>query len=280
MAIDLATKYLPYTDEIFTTESKKSLLTNHDFSWDGAHTVKVYSVTTATMNDYDRIGTSGEISRYGPIQGLDATAKSMTLKKDRSFTFAIDTLDIDETNSQLEGATALARQMREVVVPEIDTYTLGVMCQDAGTKPEPITLTKTNIYTEIIKGNNELDNAQVPETLRSLVVTPDVYLLMKQCKDIVMETDIGNDMVKRGVIGNLDGLNIIKVPKIRVPENFGFMIAHPCACIAPTKLQEYFMHHNPPFINGTLVEGRFVYDAFVLANKAKAIYYQAQPAKA
>ena len=47
MAIDLATQFLPYVDEMFTTESKKSLLTNNDFDWTGAHTVKVYSVTTA-----------------------------------------------------------------------------------------------------------------------------------------------------------------------------------------------------------------------------------------
>ena len=49
----------------------------------------------------------------------------------------------------------------------------------------------------------------------------------------------------------------------------------PCASVAPTKLTDYFIHHNPPFINGDLVEGRIVYDAFVLENKAKAIYYQA-----
>ena len=136
--VNLATAYRPYTDEIFTTESKKSLITNNDFNWDGAHTVKVYSVTTARMNNYDRQGTSGEISRYGPIQGLDATTQEFTLRNDRSFTFAVDTLDMDETNAQLEGASALARQIREVVVPEIDTYTLGIMCRGAGTKPDPV----------------------------------------------------------------------------------------------------------------------------------------------
>ena len=41
MAISLVTRFQPYTDEIFTTESKKSLLTNQDFSWTGAHTIKV-----------------------------------------------------------------------------------------------------------------------------------------------------------------------------------------------------------------------------------------------
>ena len=31
MAINLVTKFLPYVDEVFATESKKSLLTNQDF---------------------------------------------------------------------------------------------------------------------------------------------------------------------------------------------------------------------------------------------------------
>lgn len=275
MAIDLVTQYLPYVDELFSTESKKSLLTNQDLSWTGAHTIKVYKVTTASMNDYGRSGPSeGEWSRYGKVQGLDATTEEFTLKKDRSFTFAIDKLDKDETGGQLAAASALARQVREVVIPEVDTYVYGVMAAGAGQKPEAVALTADNIYTEIIKASNALDNEEVPETGRIIVVTPDVYLLMKQCKDIVMETDIGNDLRLKGVISNLDGANVIKVPKKRLPTDFGFMVAHPVACVAPTKLEDYKTHQDPPGISGELVEGRICYDAFVLENKAKAIYYQ------
>ena len=275
MALDLVTQYLPYVDELFSTESKKSLLTNQDLSWTGAHTIKVYKVTTASMNDYGRSGPSeGEWSRYGKVQGLDATTEEFTLKKDRSFTFAIDKLDKDETGGQLAAASALARQVREVVIPEVDTYVYGVMATGAGQKPEAVALTADNIYTEIIKASNALDNEEVPETGRIIVVTPDVYLLMKQCKDIVMETDIGNDLRLKGVISNLDGANVIKVPKKRLPTDFGFMVAHPVACVAPTKLEDYKTHQDPPGISGELVEGRICYDAFVLENKAKAIYYQ------
>lgn len=272
--IDLVTQYLPYVDELFATESKKSMMTNQDISWTGAHTVKVYKVTTAEMNDYAR---NGSASRYGEVKDLDATTEEMTLKKDRSFTFVIDKLDKDETGGTLAAATALARQVREVVIPEVDTYTYGVMAEKAGYKPAAVELTKDNIYTEIIKGSNALDNAEVPETGRVLTVTPDVYLLMKQCKDIVMETDIGNDLRIKGVIANLDGLTVVKVPAKRLPAGFGFMIAHPCATVAPTKLENYKTHSDPPGYNGELVEGRICYDAFVLENKAKAIYYQEQP---
>lgn len=275
MAIDLVTKYLLYVDEIFTKESKKSLLTNQDFEWTGAHTVKVYKITTADMEDYGRSGPkTGNWSRYGAIQGLDATTEEMTLTKDRSFTFAIDKLDEDETAGQLAAASALARQQRQVIIPEVDTYTYGVMAAGAGAKPAAVTLTAENIYTEILKAGTALDNADVPEDNRQLVVTPDVYQLMKRCKDIVMETNIGNDLRIRGVIANLDGANVIKVPAARLPKNFGFMLAHPVATVAPTKLEDYKIHKDPPGISGSLVEGRICYDAFVLDNKVNAIYYQ------
>lgn len=277
MAIDLTIQFLPYVDEAFTTESKKSLLTNNEFNWTGAHTVKVYKVTTGSMNDYDRQGTGSGVtgSRYGKVESLSTTLEEFTLKKDRSFTFAIDKLDVDETQQQVQAAKALGRQQREVVIPEVDKYVYGVMAEGAGTKPAAVELTESNIYDEIIKANAEMDNAEVPETGRILVVTPDVYLLMKKDKNITMETDIANEMRLKGVIAMIDGLKVIKVPANRLPENFGFMIAHPCATVAPTKLEDYTVHENPPGISGSLVEGRICYDAFVLDNKKKAIYYQA-----
>ena len=280
MAINLVTKYQPYVDEIFTKESKKSLLTNQDYDWTGAHTIKVYKITTSEMQDYKRNPVAGFTgSRYGEIKDLDATTEEMTLKKDRSFTFVIDKLDNEETAGQLAAASALARQQRQVVIPEVDTYTYGVMATGAGTKPAAVTLTDENIYTEILNAGTALDNADVPEDNRQLVVTPDVYQLMKRCKDIVMETNIGNDLRIRGVIANLDGANVIKVPAARLPKNFGFMLAHPVATVAPTKLEDYKIHQDPPGISGSLVEGRICYDAFVLENKAKAIYYQANKAE-
>lgn len=284
MAIELVTRFEPYVDEIFNTESNKALVTNKDFDWTGAHSIKIYKVTTAEMNDYDRpgekVGTQGDdskiiLSRYGAIQSLDATTEEMTLKNDRSFTFAIDALDRDETQQQLQGATALARQQREIIIPEVDKYVYGVMCNNAGTKPAAVALTAVNIYDEIIKATSALDNAEVPDDgNRCLVVTPDILLLMKKNPTIALNSDIGADLRLKGVVAKLDGLNVVKVPKPRLPENFGFMAAHPCATVAPTKLEEYKLHTNPPFISGDLVEGRIVYDAFVLDNKKKAIYYQ------
>lgn len=275
--INLVTKFAPYVDEIFTTESKKALLTNNDFDWTGAHTVKVYKVSTSSMNDYDRTGTNASKngSRYGAIASLDATTEELTLTKDRSFTFAIDKMDTDETAQQLAGATALARQQREVVIPEVDSYIYSTMATGAGNKPAAKALTADSIYDDIITGSEALDDAEVPETQRVIIVSPATYRLIKKSADITLETEIGQEQRNKGVIGMIDGMEVVRVPAKRLPENFGFMLAHPSATVAPVKLEDYKVHNDPPGISGDLVEGRIVYGAFVLDNKKNAIYYQA-----
>ncbi len=273
MAIDLATQYLPYVDEQFTAESKKSLITNNDFDFTGAKTVKIYKVNTSKMNDYDRNGEgSYKYSRYGNIENLGATTQEFTLSRDRSFTFAIDKLDRNETKQAIDSASALARQNREVIIPEIDKYVIDKIIKGAGTKATK-KLTATNIYDEILSANTVLDNNLIPDSDRFLLVTPDIYLLIKKNKDFIMSTDVGQEMKVKGVIASIDGLNIIKIPKIIVPDNFGFLLVHPCATVAPVKLQDYKIHQDPPGINGDLVEGRYCYDAFILDNKKMAIYY-------
>lgn len=260
---------------MFTQESKRELLTNKNFSFDGAETVYLYKVNTAEMNDYGRNGAGeGNWSRYGKLENIDATTECASLTKDRSFTFVVDELDKNQTVGTLAGASALARQIREVAMPEVDSYVYGVMCASAGHKPEAIELTAENIYDEIIKASAALDDALVPETERVLTVTPAVYLLMKKCKDITMETETGNDMRIKGVISNLDGAHVVKMAAARLPKGFGFMLSHKSACCAPVQLASYKTHKDPPGISGELVEGRIVYDAYVFENKAKGIYYQ------
>lgn len=279
MSMEYVTKFAPKTDELFKAESKLSLLTNTDYDWTGAHSVKVWKITTASMNDYSRNVHSEDpesvaaISRYGNLFDLSAQTEEMMLKKDRSFIFNIDRLDQDETAEQVEAESALGRQLREVVIPEVDKYVYDVMVTGAGKRAIAAALTKDNIYTSILAGCECLDDNEVPDTERVLVVTPAVYSLLKQATEFD-STDIGAELKLKGVVSMLDGMQVVKVPANRLPEKFGFMIAHPSATVAPTKLEDYGLHNDTPLSSGTIVTGRICYDAFVLENKKNGIYYQ------
>ena len=76
----------------------------------------------------------------------------------------------------------------------------------------------------------------------------------------------------KGVVGEIDGVPVIKVPSSYMPTNCEFIITHPIAAISPAKLTDYKIHRDPPGINGNLVEGRVRFDTFVLEGKKDAIY--------
>lgn len=275
MSIDLVKKYTPYTDELFKAESKLSMLTNTDFDWSGAHSVNIWKINTVAMNDYKRSVSEdddGALSRFGKIVDLDAQVEEMLLSKDRSFIFNIDKLDQDETLNEVEAGKALARELREVVIPEVDKYVYAKMADGAGTKITGEKLSSGTIYSSILAGSEVLDDAEVPDTERVLVVSSSTYTQLKQTVEFD-HTDIGAELKIKGVVGVLDGMTVVKVPASRLPENFGFMIAHPSATVAPVKLEDYGYHPNTVISSGTIVTGRIAYDAFVLDNKKMGIYY-------
>ena len=274
MAINLVTKFSPLVDEKFTAESKTSLVTNKDYDFVGAHTIKIYSVGTAPMNDYGR-NTAGT-SRYGTVNDLSNTLQEVSMEKDRSFTFAIDKMDEDETLGAMNAGSALARQLREIVIPEVDTYTYAKIAAGAGTTVEE-TLTNTNTYDSIAKATETLDENMAPVEGRVAVMTPATYTLLKSDPKAVLETETGQNMRIRGVVSNMDGVMIQKVPSTFLPEDTNYILAHKIATTQAIKLAEYKINTDPQGISGTLVEGRIYYTAFVRTNKAKAIYVSNKP---
>lgn len=274
MAINLVTKFSPLVDEKFTAESKTSLVTNKDYDFVGAHTIKIYSVGTAPMNDYGR-NTAGT-SRYGTVNDLSNTLQEVSMEKDRSFTFAIDKMDEDETLGAMNAGSALARQLREIVIPEVDTYTYAKIAAGAGTTVEE-TLTNTNTYDSIAKATETLDENMAPVEGRVAVMTPATYTLLKSDPKAVLETETGQNMRIRGVVSNMDGVMIQKVPSTFLPENTNYILAHKIATTQAIKLAEYKINTDPQGISGTLVEGRIYYTTFVRTNKAKAIYVSNKP---
>lgn len=270
MAINLAEKYSSLVDEKFTSVSKASLVTNRDYNFVGAHTIQIYSVGTAPMNDYGR-NTAG-ISRYGVVNDLSTTLQEVTMEKDRSFTFAVDKMDEDETLGALNAGSALARQLREVITPEVDTYTYAKISASAGKTVNEQTITATNAYQSLIAGSEFLDESEVPAEGRVAVVTPKFMTFLKSDPQAVLETEVGQDMRIKGVIANMDGLTIQKVPSKYLPTGTNFIIVHPVATTLAIKLAEYKIHNNPQGVSGALVEGRIYYTAFVRNNKKNAIY--------
>lgn len=267
MAINLASKYSTLVDEAFYLEARTEQAVNHDYDWVGVETVKVYSVETSAMNNYTRTGAN----RYGTPAELGDSVQELTLSRDRSFTYTIDRGNNDEQMYIKEAGSSLARQIREVVVPEIDIYRLSTMGANAGNTVKTV-LTNANAYDCFLDGISALTDAKAPDFGRIAYITPKFYKLIKEDELFIKSGDLSQEMLIRGEVGMVDGVRLILVPTSYLPTDSGFLLTNPIAVTAPVKLVDYKIHDNPPGINGHLVEGRVIYDTFVLDNKKDALY--------
>jgi hypothetical protein len=276
MAINYAEKYSPQVDERFKLGSLTTALVNHAYDWLGVATVKVYSVPTAEMNDYTLTGSN----RYGTPAELNNEVQEMTLAKDRSFTFTIDKKSEDDTMGVMAAGAALARQIDEVIIPEIDTYRISKLVAGAPTANviKDIAVTKANAYEKFLAVQEILDNKKVPTGGRICMCTPGYYNMLKLDEAFTKKGDMATKIAINGLVGEVDGVYIIKAPKSYFPENVNFLITNPIVMPAPIKLTEYKIHDDAPGISGHLVEGRIRYDAFVLDQKKDAIGVCQNPA--
>lgn len=267
MAVNYAEKFASTIDEKFQAGSYTQPATNEDFDFDGVATINVYSTDTVPLNDYNMEATS---NRYGTPMELGNDIQTMKLTQDKSFTFAIDRRNYDDTMMANSAGLALNREINEVIIPTIDKYRINVMAANAGTTLQQ-TITEATAYSCFLDASIALMDKLVPVNKRIAFVTPAFYKFIKLDKNFTSTGDKAQELARNGVVGQVDGTSIIPIPTDYFPEGVNFIIAHPSATLAPIKLSDYKQHENPQGINGWLVEGRVYYDCFVLNNKKNGI---------
>lgn len=273
--INYAEKYSPVVDERFTLGSLTSGMTNDQYEWLGVETVQVFSIPTATMNNYTLTGSS----RYGTPAELENAVQELKVEQDRSFTFTIDRKSYDDTMMTMEAGKALRRQIDEVVIPELDAYRIAAYVSGAKSAHvhNSAAPTTSTAYTLFLACQEDLDNAKVPQGGRFAIVTPAFLNLLKQDDNFIKRGDMSQEITINGVVGEVDGVFIIKAPASYFPSGVHCVLTNKMVMPSPVKLQDYKIHQDPPGINGWLIEGRIRYDAFILDQKKDAIAVIANP---
>lgn len=273
MAINLASKYAKNIAKEFELRSVVDGTTNKDYEFQGVKTVKVWTPVTQALNDYSRTGTN----RYGTPTEMQDTLQELTLKKDRSFSVTIDKGNNSEQMDIKAGSQMLALQLSEQVVPEMDKYALGQFADNAYTKTVLSDApAKTDIAAKLSDGMVTMSNAKVPADNRYIFLNWTNFGLLRLSTEFIGTDSIAKDILVKGALGMFMGAQVIPVPDDYLKKNNAttcyFLIAHKNAILQIKKIQDYFVKDNPAGINGTLLEGRFIYDAFVLGAKAKGVY--------
>lgn len=275
MAINLASKYEKKVAERFSLGSKTDKYCGHDYEFTGVKTIKVYSIDTVPTTDYTRSGNA----RFGELTELGDTTQELTLSQDKAFTFSIDAGNASEQFNVKQANACLKRQIDEVITPEIDAYRLakwvagnGLTGSNAVLSKVDGTLDKTTIVDAIFTANATMSDNKVPMNNRVLFI-PELTFVQFKLSDVVMGADgVAAENLRRGYKGTIDGVDVVTVPASMFPAGCNFVLKYKGATVDVMKLKNYRVHKNPMGVDGDVVEGRYIYDSFVLDSKCKGIY--------
>lgn len=274
MSVNYATKYESKIAKAFTLASLTEAAVNKEFNWVGTEAIKVFGVTTQALTNYNKSATS---NRYGTPSELQNVVQTMTLAKDRSFSISIDRYTLESTNGAVKAGEVLKMQISEQIVPEIDTYRLDKM-QDAAIgngAVEVAAVTSNNAYSILLAGQEVLGDAKVPNKGRVAFISYDYLGKIKQDSTFMLASEVAMNERINGMVGMVDGVKLVPVPSSYLPANVAFILTHPAATVAAEKLSEYNIRTNVQGFSGVVIEGRVIYDAFVIDQKVDAIYVHA-----
>ena len=274
--------------------SNELTLSNPGIKFLNAQTIKIPKITVSGYNDHSRTGMG---FNAGTITN-DWEPKK--LAHDRDVEFAIDPMDIDETNLTLEVANIQNVFETEQAIPEKDSYRFSKLYAEAktyasdGAVVDTTALTAANILEWFDEQMSKMDDLSVPQEGRIFYVTSAINKLLKSADGITRTMSVGAAGVIDRRVHGLDDVQIKTVPSARFKTKYEFtngctpaaaakqvnaMLLHP-SCVISRDKYAYMKLFTPGTDSRTadkyVYQNRYYTDTFLIQNKACGIAINAE----
>ena len=174
-------------------------IANHD--WEGeiqgaGSKVQIRVIPTITIGDY---GIGGSIN----YQDLTDDKIELLIDKAKYWAFKLD--DIDEAQADIEIVNKSTQDAAEQMKIVVDQDVLGTIYTNAGNSLATTIVTSSNVLTWIINAGVALDEANIPEAGRWMIIPPWIAGMIKQSdlKDASLAGD-GTSIMRNGRLGMID----------------------------------------------------------------------------
>lgn len=267
-----AQKWDPKVSYILKQKTVVGGLTNKNYSFNpGVGSINIYTTGTMDLNQYDT--TSDK--RFGNVGNIELSTQTFDLEESIAFTGVLDNVINSQNLNIMKPGAILAQQLKERIIPYIDTYTFQVMetALEAASQSSIVTpgaTTKDTAYGTALALRGYSINNEGPQTGYRFVTTSDYYNDLKQ-SGFVTESDLGQKMKSSGFLGNVDGTPITVAPTNRLPSAVDIMCTHPIATTFATQLKQFDTINKAVGYSGPVLQGVETFDAFVDANKVQTL---------
>ena len=265
--INLTSKYSREIDKIYTHESFVAPLAGGKYEFTGVKSVKVFAPLTVELTDYDRDGGYGKPSR------MQNEVQEMIVSQDKGFSLLIDKGDASSANGTFAAGARMKQQIAERVTPMQDKYALAQYIKQAGTVEGVAAPTSDKaVYKLLLAARKAMNNALVPSDGRYCYIGASYAGNLIDSGVVISNPQVSGKNYTKGDIGKVLGFKIIEVPDDYLPEGAYILCVRSESVANPHKIHDAKLHTDPPGYSGDLMEGRFLYDAFVLGKKSGGVY--------
>nr|DAE62988.1 MAG TPA: major capsid protein [Caudoviricetes sp.] len=275
-----------YERELVSYELTQS---NPGIKFMNAQTIKIPRLTVSGYKDHNRTNmgfNTGTVSN-------DWEPKK--LAHDRDIEFAIDPMDVDETNLVTEIANIQNVFEEEQAIPEKDSYRFSKLLTEAtsykskGAVVDETALTISNILEWFDERMAVMDDKSVPQEGRILYLTSAMQKLLKNADGITRTMSVGAAGVINRQVHGLDDVKLKPVPSARFKTKYNFtdgctpavdakqinmMLVHP-SCVISRDKYAYMKLFTPGTDSRTadkyVYQNRYYTDTFLIERKSCGI---------
>lgn len=220
--INYAEQFSPHLIELYGQESTCDALyhSNSGINIIGAKTLHIPTLSVSGYKDHNRSTLGFNAGTYSNDY------EDKTLDHDRDIEFAVDPMDVDETDSILSLANIHNRFERTQAIPERDCYTFSKIYSEAvrvGATVKTDELTTKNVLADFDANLEALEDKGVPLDRLILFCTPQFRTLLKNAEGIQRTLDIKNGGGIDRRVHSMDDIgNITTVPSARFKTAYNF----------------------------------------------------------
>lgn len=273
MAINLAIKYAPKIEERFVLESLVFGKGTAKYDWTGTKEVRSITPTTVALTNYDIADADAIADRFGQLTEVQDTLNTYAITQDKSFNLAIDRGNNESQMLVKKAGAVMKMEVDEQVIPALDIYALGKYAGTTGVQTSSVlALTKSNIVEAFGAAIAALVNQKVPATGNIAWISASEFAKLVSAPEFLNLEKLGTKAVGKGVVGEVQGIQIIRVPDSYMPAKTSFIVANPSCLLPVKKINTLRILKEHPSIDGSVLQGRIMFDAFVLNQKTKGVY--------
>lgn len=209
--------------------------------------------TEVAVKDYDKKN-GGELSHGS------TTYKTLTIDKDKYVNELIDGYDAESVPDNLV-ADRLDSAGYSMGI-SLDTELITLLTNNGTASTNTTALTKTTIYDSIVDEVAKLKKKGLSPDEMWLAVTNEIYALLLKCPEFVRATQMGDDIVRDGRVGRINGIDVYETNNIPDNAKVEYVIGNNVFCHfvdewkVPVSVNDL---KESKYIGASAVQGRRVY---------------------